>query len=34
MLITEADLARLAELFKMYELYKRGGAFIAFPPLS
>ena len=31
MSITEADLARLADLFKMYQLYKRGGAFVPFP---
>ena len=28
---TEFELARLADLFKMYELSKRGGAFIPFP---
>ena len=31
MSITEAGLVRLAELFKMLELSKRGGAFIPFP---
>jgi len=31
MLTKGAELAKLAELFKMYELSKRGGAFIPFP---
>ena len=29
--ITQAEMSRLADLFKMYELSKRGGAFIPFP---
>ncbi len=32
MAITKAELARIAELFRIYELSKRGGAVMPFPP--
>ncbi len=32
MAITKAELARISEMFRIYELSKRGGVFIPFPP--